>query len=391
MRCEALLAGLNEYGDGMMDSSVGCEFGLQAADCDVGKVVVDYASKTILLHQVGQASGLPLAFGKATSHRSVQAIEGNARQQIAFTEIFQQTIKPMKPFSAFHPAKILCPVDFSEHSDLALKYAAAGARAFDATLVVFHSARFELPAYFTSAQADALERQRGAQQKQVKDFLRAHTRKVLGQETSEIRFRFETADTHPVDATLAVAQKLKVGLVVMGTHGRGGARRLWLGSVAENVVRRTDVPVFVVRPKQHEFINPADPQSAPALATILCPINFTEASRSALRHAVSLAQQFRARLVTPCIIEPGDELSIAEARRKLAAWLDETATKECDTLIVTTKGHAAEQIVLLAARTKADLVVMGDQRRRLLQTWLSGGTTELVLRHVPAPVLVVPH
>jgi nucleotide-binding universal stress UspA family protein len=297
----------------------------------------------------------------------------------------------MKPSPTFHPSKILCLVDFSELSDLALKYGAAGARAFDATLVLFHAAQFELPAYFTSTQADALRRQHRAQQKQVKDFLRLHARKLLGKGAGAIRLQFETADAHPVDAALAAARKTKADLIVMGTHGRGGARRLWLGSVAENVIRQADVPVFVVRQKQHEFINPSHPQSALGLATILCPVNFTEASRSALRHAVSLAQQFKARLITPCIIEPGDKRGMAETKRELAAWLDEAAAGECATHIVTKRGQAAEQIVSLAAEAKADLLVMGAQRRRSLQNWLSGDTTESVLRHAPAPVLVVPH
>jgi nucleotide-binding universal stress UspA family protein len=318
-------------------------------------------------------------------------MEGNARTQAVLTTIVRQTIKPMKTPIAFHPSSILCPVDFSELSDLALKYAAAGARVFDATLVVFHAVRFELPTYFTSAQADALKRQHRAEQKQVKDFLRLHTRKLLGKEVGRIRLQFETADVHPVDATLHAARKSRAGLIVMGTHGRGGARRLWLGSVAENVVRQAEVPVFVVRQKQHEFINSSDPQSAPGLATILCPVNFTEASRSALRHAVSLAQQFKARLITLCIIEPGDKRGVAEAKRELASWLDEATAGECDAQIVTKRGQAAERIVSLAARTKADLVVMGAQRRSSLQTWLSGDTTESVLRHAPAPVLVVPH
>jgi nucleotide-binding universal stress UspA family protein len=297
----------------------------------------------------------------------------------------------MKTPMAFHPASILCPVDFSELSDLALKYAAAGARVFDATLVVFHAARFELPAYFTSAQMDALKRQHQAAQKQMKDFLRRHARKVLGQETSRIRLQFETNDTHPVDATLAAARKIKAGLIVMGTHGRGGASRLWLGSVAENVVRQAEVPVFIVRQKQHEFINASDPQSAPRLTTILCPVNFTETARSVLRHAVSLAQQFNALLIASCIIEPGDQRGTLEARQELASLLDEATAGKCEAQIVMKRGQAAEQIVSLAAKTKADLVVMGAQRRASLQTWFAGDTTESVLRHAPAPVLVVPH
>jgi nucleotide-binding universal stress UspA family protein len=297
----------------------------------------------------------------------------------------------MKTPTAFRPASILCPVDFSELSDLALKYAAVGARVFDATLEVFHTARFELPTYFTSAQIDALKRQHQAAQKQIKDFLRLHARKVLGQEAGRIRLQFETDDTHPVDALLAAARKSKAGLIVMGTHGRGGASRLWLGSVVENVVRQAEVPVFVVRQKQHEFINASDPQSAPRLTTILCPVNFTETARSALRHAVALSLQFNARLIALCILEPGDQRGTPEARQELAAWLDETTVGKCEAQIVMKHGQAAEQIVSLAAKTKADLVVMGAQHRTSLQTWLTGDTTESVLRHAPAPVFVVPN
>jgi nucleotide-binding universal stress UspA family protein len=297
----------------------------------------------------------------------------------------------MKTSLDFHPTTILCPVDFSEPSDLALKYAAAGARAFDATLVVFHVARFEVPAYFTRAQSDALSRQHQAQLKQARDFLRLHVRKVLGGEPPGLRLRYETADAHPLDAILAAAQARRAELIVMGTHGRGGAKRLWLGSVAENVTRQAKVPVFVVRQKQHEFINTSDPKAAPGLRTILCPINFSAASRAALQHAVSLAQQFQARLIAPCIIEPGDKRDVPAAKRELAAWLEETAAGECEKQLLTRTGQAAEQIVSLAKKTEADLVVLGAQRRRSLRAWFLGDTTESVLREAPAPVLVVPH
>ena len=85
-----------------------------------------------------------------------------------------------------------------------------------------------------------------------------------------------------MDSVLASASKQRADLIVLGTHGRGGAKRLWLGSVAENVVRQADIPVFVVRQKQHEFIDPSQPGGEPVLKTILCPINFSETAREAL-------------------------------------------------------------------------------------------------------------
>jgi nucleotide-binding universal stress UspA family protein len=69
---------------------------------------------------------------------------------------------------------------------------------------------------------------------------------------------------------------------------------------------------------------------------------------------------------------------------------DETAAGKCDAQIVTKKGQAAEQIVSQVTTTRADLVVMGAQHRSSLRNWFSGDTTEFVLRHAPAPVLIVP-
>jgi nucleotide-binding universal stress UspA family protein len=296
----------------------------------------------------------------------------------------------MKKSAPFHPSRILCPVDFSDLSNLALKYAAAGARAFGSTLVVFHAQRFELPAYFTRSQIADLTRQHRAEQEKAKELLRLHVRRILGAQASQLALKFDLADAHPVDAVLSAAKRHRADLIVMGTHGRGGAKRLWLGSVAENVIRQAGVPVFVARQKQHEFIGAADTRTTAQLAVILCPINFTEAARAGLEHAASLARQFDARLVTACIVEPDDSRDIAEARQQLTSWLSGSGHPQCEVEVLARRGQAAEQIVSLAAKVKADLVVLAAQSHTVLQTWLWGDTTEFVLRHAPAPVLIVP-
>jgi nucleotide-binding universal stress UspA family protein len=182
--------------------------------------------------------------------------------------------KEMQKASTFKPARILCPIDFSRLSSLALKYAAAGAKAYGAELIVFHAERFELPPYFTPSQMDELTRQVKAQRRHAQTHLRQHALKVCGGLAKELSMTFTVVDAHPVDSVLAAAKKPAADLIVLGTHGRGGAKRLWLGSVAENIVRQAEAPVFVVRQKQHEFMDPKHPDSAPALSTILCPVNF---------------------------------------------------------------------------------------------------------------------
>jgi nucleotide-binding universal stress UspA family protein len=296
----------------------------------------------------------------------------------------------MKIAQPFHPSTILCPLDFSELSDLALKYAATGARAFGANLVVFHAQRFELPPYFTSSQVAELKRQRQGEKARAKDFLRLHARKILGPAAEAIPIKYDLVDAHPVDAILSAAKRHKAELIVMGTHGRGGAKRIWLGSVLENVIRQAGVPVFAVRQKQHEFIDVSNAATMPKLENILCPVNFSPAAQNSLKAAVSLAKQFDSRLISACIVEPGDKGGISEAKDELSSVLQQGGAAGCDLQIQSRKGKAGKEIVSLASRTKADLIVMGAQPRQPMQAWLWGDTTEFVLRQAPVPVLVVP-
>ncbi len=297
----------------------------------------------------------------------------------------------MKQVAVFKPSRILCPIDFSELSDLALKYAAAGALAYHARLALLHVTEFELPPYFTRAQSAALAAQDRSAREALKTYLSRHVQEILGRQLArQLAPVLEVVQGHPVDQTLAVAKRIGADLIVMGTHGRGGTRRLWLGSVVENVVRHSTVPVFVVRQKQRELIDPSHPEALPRLKSILCPVNFTPTAQAALRVAASISTQFKSRLATACFEEPGDKRAIARSEKERENWFRDTIGEGYTVQPTYRKGHAAEQIVALAAKAKTDLIVLGAQRRESLGTWLWGSTTEVVLRKALVPVLVVP-
>ncbi len=295
----------------------------------------------------------------------------------------------MKQTEPFHPSLILCPVDFSELSDLALKYGAAGARAFEAALVIFHAQRFLLPPYFTSSQVAELTRQRRGERARATEFLRLYAKKILGSAAEGLRIKYDLEDAHPVDAILDAVRRHRAELLVMGTHGRGGAKRLWLGSVLENVIRQAGVPVFAVRQKQHEFIDAANPQKTPELKTILCPVSGSKVGRIGLEKAAALARQFNSRLVAVCIAEPDQDGVSPQKQEELASWLRRIEGADCALEIRRGRGEPGKQIVDLASKLKTDLVVLGAQPRSALHSYVWGDTTEYVLRHAPVPVLVV--
>jgi nucleotide-binding universal stress UspA family protein len=148
--------------------------------------------------------------------------------------------------------QILVPTDFSETSDVALRYGKAFAEAFGATLHVVHIIEepygqpWAVEAYGFSLAA--------LQDEWIKE---AETRmsKVL---TEEERARITAVTTtvlgHPVMEILRYAKDHEIDLVVMGTHGRGPLSHVVMGSVAERVVRKASCPVLTVRSPAREFV-----------------------------------------------------------------------------------------------------------------------------------------
>ena len=141
---------------------------------------------------------------------------------------------------SFPPHRILVPVDFGEASRRALRLAGELARAFDATLTAIHAETFEAPPYFTTGQVRAIDRQRRAARSEARRYLETYAGRFTG-----VSAAAEISDAAPRDAIIEAARDCD--LIVMGTHGRRGPARWWAGSVAEGVVRRSPVPVLVVR------------------------------------------------------------------------------------------------------------------------------------------------
>jgi nucleotide-binding universal stress UspA family protein len=291
---------------------------------------------------------------------------------------------------SFEPKRILCPLDFSELSDLALKYAAVAAREYDATLDVLHAETFELPRYFSRSESDHLIQELATAKSGLRNHLAEHVQKVLGIHAKEMDLKFEVIETHPVGAILDFTKQAAIDLIVMGTHGYGGLKRLRLGSVAENTVANATVPVFTVRQNTHLFIDVTRADSIPVLEKILCPSNMSETAVFALRHAADLAERFGAVLTVLYIGETDKDADISKDEEKLCTWIADTVKVECEVKPMVRKGPAAEEIISFARENKDDLIVLGARHQQFLEATFFGRTTELVVRHAPCPVLITP-
>lgn len=135
--------------------------------------------------------------------------------------------------------RVLVGADFDVASGSAIRIAGELASVFGATVVAVHATSIDQPAYFTASQLATLERERAAALGRIAGELEAfasrHTPVPI----------VARADEGPA-ADVILRHAADVDLVVVGTRRLRGARRWWLGSVAEAVVRRAPVPVLVV-------------------------------------------------------------------------------------------------------------------------------------------------
>lgn len=149
---------------------------------------------------------------------------------------------------------ILVPTDFSEASSQALRYGKAMAKAFGASLHVLHVVQepFAQP-WAVEAYGFSLAT---LQDEWVKEATTRLDQAVPAAERTALRAALETRLGQPYVEILKYADEQRVGLIVMGTHGRGPLGHMVMGSVAERVVRKASCPVLTVRPQEREFVVP---------------------------------------------------------------------------------------------------------------------------------------
>lgn len=151
--------------------------------------------------------------------------------------------------------KVLVATDFGPAAESALRYGRALARGFDAELHVLHVvdnvfaraiAGYEYAVMSPQIQHD-LE---SAGRRQTEALLQDDDRRDLHALATTV------TSASPAEAIVEYARTHTVDLIIVGTHGRGPVAHLFLGNVAERVVRMAPCPVLTVRDHEHEFVLP---------------------------------------------------------------------------------------------------------------------------------------
>ena len=182
----------------------------------------------------------------------------------------------------------------------------------------------------------------------------------------------------PDEVLRSVAETLDATHLVVGTRGQGAVEQVLAGSTSGALAREAPCPVILV---------PSEPapwsEDSPA-ATIVCGVDGSGGSLTAARHAGELAQCLDARLVLAMVIESlGDkppEALVEDVR---------AGAPGVHVYFQTLSGVAADELLELARRREARLVVVGSRGRGAVTAALLGSVSSRLVQETDRPVMVV--
>jgi nucleotide-binding universal stress UspA family protein len=297
---------------------------------------------------------------------------------------------------------ILCPVDFSEPSKHALKYAVTLSRRYGAALTVVHVVESILP----SSEDTTVSWQAYPEvEKRLVDFLGevVATHGPLEERTDMIARRGSA-----FVEIVRTAREQEVDLIVIATHGYRGLMHALLGSTAEHVAQHAPCPVLTIKHPDHGFIMASAAEQGAShvprieIENILYPTDFSDFARYALPYAASFAGEFNATLYMLAVEDampygfPGEHENFPDPKEveRLAHEASEGADAPHRDLKIRrfeVRGIPSHQIAIFARNYHIDLIVMSTHGKTGLKHALMGSTTERVMRLAPCPVLSIHH
>lgn len=295
---------------------------------------------------------------------------------------------------------LVLPLDGSEFSERVLPLAGKLAATTGASLHLAHVHVSHSPDHFLSNTQFHFE---GLDLEEYEERHRTQEREYL------VKARSTVGEDTPVDTMLlegdiadeiaSYAAKVGADMVLITTHGHTGVSRMWLGSVADALVRMTTLPLLIIHPAHGGHV-PADLE---AIHHILVPLDGSDLSASILEPATDLAQASGAKLTLTHVVSSSAVLGarvfpllpddIRPAVEKANAYLEQVAEGlRAQGLDVET--HVEEHdapgraIAAVADKLGADVIAMATHGYGGLKRALLGSVADKILRSSPLPLLV---
>lgn len=279
---------------------------------------------------------------------------------------------------------ILWVTDFSDEAQEALLYADAFTKSFKASLLALHVVPDFSPALYDTASVI-----RGELAKRV-DFVKKEAAKKLEmiKKTKAVPFKSIIREGNASKKIIETAEKEKADLIVMGRKGMSAIEKLFIGSVANQVLRNSPVPVLLTKKKSGK----------PRFKKILVPTDFSAQEEVERDYAWKLAKAFDSEITLLHVLELHDyEFSprvVDEMLDSAAKRLKKRKKREKEDIKVHEDViraiNAAIGVVDYTETHKFDLIVISTCVHSKLERFFLGSTTEKVISHSSVPVFAIP-
>lgn len=272
---------------------------------------------------------------------------------------------------------IIVPLDFSEHSEYALKAAALMAKREEVTILALHMLDIqsaflnESPSYLQEKTAFLFE----LAKKRFHAFLKKEYLK--GIKVTPIIKHFKV-----FSEINEVAKEENADLIIMGSHGASGIKELFVGSNTEKVIRFSEIPVLVIKKDLADF----------NFKTVVYATDFSEKSIDAFIRIRSIVNNFEGVLHLVYVNTPFEDFKTTAEMEKLAADFLNTAdghTKGLKDVSFVADRTVEQGILNYANIVGADMIGISTHARKWLSHIFKGSLSEDIANHATLPILTV--
>jgi nucleotide-binding universal stress UspA family protein len=281
------------------------------------------------------------------------------------------------------PDRILVATDLAD-TEYLIPHAIAQARACGASLTFVHVIP---PGESAALNARAIPHEDSAAMAEAAD-------RKLKQVAAQMRENgipcdLRVAAGFPRDEITAIAREIHAGRIIAGTHGRQHLRRFLLGSVAHEILRSAEVPVYTIGPQAHEASSFGAPRK------ILHPVSLCAGFEESARIACEIAEFYRAE-ITLLHVLPRDAKDQTDAERivewtksELQRVIPDEAVLWSRVSVQVEVGEVVDQILSVGAEMNADLIVLGVNSEATFWPIRGDDTVYKIIAQAKSPVLSI--
>ncbi len=277
--------------------------------------------------------------------------------------------------------RVLVPLDGSELSEVALS-AASTISHIDGTQLVLMSVRQGQDGHHLLSSVQSDQRFDGESA--------VYYERYLGQLSSELRQSGITTESSVTvgEAADEITTRIEVGdidLLVLSTHGRTGVGRALMGSVADELIQRVNIPMLVIRP----FGKRSDEKLS--FQKVLVALDGSTEAELSLPYAGTFGHLFGSELL---LLSVPDDLESSSQLRSLRRYLDrvskpfEKLNLQTETVVV--GSDPGYTIIEVAESEDIDLIMLATHGRGDRERFMVGSVADIVISHAPCPVFLVP-